>query len=100
MTVPRWDARDPGFETQFGALERRRLVEKVRIESAVSEILSAIEREGDRALLDAIQRFDCYRLEAGELWMAPEQVEASGKLDEEGRAALGVAAERIRAFHA
>jgi histidinol dehydrogenase len=99
-TIPRWDARDPSFEASFGALERRRLTEKVRIESAVGEIVTSIERDGDRALLEAIQRHDGYRLEARELWVPPAGIEPAGKLDEEGRAALAVAAERIRAFHA
>jgi histidinol dehydrogenase len=98
--IPRWDASDPSFEASFAALERRRFVEKTRIESAVSEIVASVERSGDRALLEAIQRYDGYRLEPGELWVAPAEIEPSGKLDEEGRAALAVAAERIRAFHA
>jgi histidinol dehydrogenase len=98
--IPRWDTRDASFEASFGALERRRLAEKARIEGVVSEIVASVERGGDRALLEAIQRHDGYRLDARELWVAPADIEPSGKLDEEGRAALAVAAERIRSFHA
>jgi len=69
--------------------------------AVVTEILEAVRRRGDEALLACTRRFD--RLEvahARELELPRERLEAAlAGLDRELRRALELSAERIRAFH-
>lgn len=68
------------------------------VEAVVSDILAAVRRDGDRALLDYTEKFDRVRPES--LRVTEEEMEEA--LDQVDPAFLGIlrrAAENIRAFH-
>jgi histidinol dehydrogenase len=94
------DARAADFERRFARLEKRRASGRQDLQERVAAIVDDVRRRGDDAVLDAIERFDGYRLTAAELRVPASEIEgAAAKLAEEDAAALALAAERIRAFH-
>jgi histidinol dehydrogenase len=94
------DAREPDFEARFGRLERRRAHERENLQEQVAAIVGDVRRRGDAAVLDAIERFDGYRLEASQLRVTAEEIEdGAARLAPDDAAALALAAERIREFH-
>jgi histidinol dehydrogenase len=94
------DTRGSGFEVEFAALENRRRSERAVLEESVAAILADVRDRGDAAVLDAIERFDGYRLAASDLFLSDEELEAGAdRLDEQDAAALRLAAERIKDFH-
>jgi histidinol dehydrogenase len=99
--IPWLDTREAAFEAAFARLERRRALERAEVERVAAEIVEDVRQRGDEALLDAIERYDGYRLRAEELRVPAAQIEAArSRLDPADRDALALAAERIRAFHA
>ncbi len=91
---------DPGFEAAFTALLDGKRETAEDVDLAVAEILAAVRRDGDRALLDYTARFDRLELTA-ETLRIPEAdlVAAAGRCDPETIAALELAAERIADYH-
>jgi histidinol dehydrogenase len=93
--------RDAPFESEFARVEQRRLVSREAVERVVASILDDVRQRGDDAVLDAIERYDGYRLTRSELVVSEEELAAAGEeIDPADRAALAEAAERIRSFHA
>ena len=91
---------DAGFAARFGALERRRSAERAELQDRVAAIVDDVRRRGDDAVLDAIERFDGYRLRPEELVVADTELEASAaRLPRADHEALELAAERVRRFH-
>ncbi|MBL4917749.1 histidinol dehydrogenase [Szabonella alba] len=91
---------DDGFEAAFGALLGAKREEAEDVDTAVAAIITEVRARGDAALHDLTQRFD--RLDLAETGMAftPAQIEAEiAKVTPEDRAALELAAARIRAYH-
>jgi histidinol dehydrogenase len=94
------DARASDFEKRFARLEGRRSFEREDLQEKVGAIVADVRRRGDAAVLDAIERFDGYRLEASDLRVGPAEIDAgAGRLAPEDAAALALAAERVREFH-
>ncbi len=94
------DARDAGFAVRFAALEQRRSVERSQLQERVAAIVDDVRRRGDDAVLDAIERFDGYRLRADELVVGEAELESAARqLASEDLAALELAAQRVRRFH-
>jgi histidinol dehydrogenase len=94
------DARAPEFARRFAKLERRRAFERADLQEKVAAIVDDVRRRGDAAVLDAVARFDGYRLEPSQLEVGAAEIEAgAGRLGPEDAAALAFAAERIREFH-
>jgi histidinol dehydrogenase len=95
------DASDPGFEAAFAALVDDRREADADVASDVTAILSRVRREADAALIDLTQRFDGFDLDA-EGWSISrdECATAYADLAPDLRAALDLAADRIRAYHA
>lgn len=97
----RLDTRAPGFEADFGRLARRRLDRAEEVDAAAARIVDDVRQRGDDAILDAIERFDGYRLTREDLAVPPEEIEkGAASLDPADRAALELAADRIRSYHA
>ncbi len=70
------------------------------VEGAVREILDQVARHGDRALVELTERFDGVRLDPAGLRIPPGDLEAAWEaIPAADRDALGLAADRIRAFH-
>ncbi len=92
---------DAGFEAAFTRLERRRAGARSSVDSAVATIVEDVRVRGDAAVIEATRRLDGYALIPGRMALAAEEIEAgAAALDGEARAALALAAERIRSFHA
>ncbi|MCS7267685.1 MAG: histidinol dehydrogenase [Geminicoccaceae bacterium] len=96
----RLDTRDPGFAAAFDRLVESRREERGEVREEVAAILARVRDEGDAALLEFTRRFDRLALSPSELRIPPRRLaEARDRLDPELRAALELAAARIRAYH-
>ena len=92
---------EPEFEREFRRLEQRRSEAREEVDRVVASIVEDVRMRGDEAVLDAIERYDGYRLTPEELEVPEEEIAAAGaELDPADREALVLAAERIRSFHA
>jgi histidinol dehydrogenase len=94
------DTRDAGFAERFRELEERRSIERTQLQERVALLVDDVRQRGDDAVIDAIERFDGYRLRPEELVVSTPEIDAAiAKLDPDDLAALELAAQRVRAFH-
>lgn len=92
---------DPGFEAAFQSLLGQKREEAEDVDQAVAAIIADVRARGDHAVIDLTQRFDRLTLTPETLAFSPEEIAAEiAKVSHEDRAALDLAAERIRAYHA
>lgn len=98
--MQRLATRDAGFAAAFAAVVSDRRESDADVARDVSAILTDVRARGDAALADYTARFDGHDL--GDDWRIPAETcrEAFDALDPPLRAALELAAERIRAYHA
>jgi histidinol dehydrogenase len=92
---------DPGFEAGFAALlaVKREVAEDVGV--AVAAIIADVRARGDAALIELTARFDRLDLTPERLAFSPAEIEAEcAKVGAEDAAALTLAADRIRNYHA
>ncbi|MFC3228923.1 histidinol dehydrogenase [Marinibaculum pumilum] len=94
----RLDAAAEGFEADFARLVGDKRESDPDVGATVAEIIAEVRARGDAALYDYTERFDRVRPAALAIGEA-ERAEAVATVAPEVRAALEVAAERIRAFH-
>ena len=95
------NATDPNFEAEFQTLLSAKREDSPDVDQVVADIIADVRARGDAALLEYTQRFD-------RLTLAPETLRLSGadvaaeiqKVAPEDRAAVELAADRIRAYHA
>ncbi len=97
----RLNTRDADFEKSFARLVRDRREADDDVSRDVSLILDDVRNRGDTALVELTERFDDHVLGCEESWrIEPDQCrEAFDALDPELRAALELAAQRIRVWH-
>lgn len=96
----RLDSREPGFADAFAALVADVRASAGDVASDVRGIIARVAVEGDEAIADLTQRFDGVDLDALGWEISPRACQAAlDGLSAELRAALELAAERIRAFH-
>jgi histidinol dehydrogenase len=91
---------EPAFKLLWGRILQRRGTREGDVEKRVSEIVSAVQRQGDRALFRYTQLFDRVRLSAAT--MEVKRSEIDGALAQVARRdleTLRLAAKRITAFH-
>lgn len=89
-----------GFDAELDRLVRRGLADTASAEAAVRAILDDVAARGDEAVVESTERFDGVRFAPAELRVPEEALEAAWRaIPERDRACLGLAAERIRAFH-
>ena len=88
----------PAFAEALARIAERGETDHARVEPEVREILAAVRKEGDVALLRYAQRFD-HRTPAPILRRAFPGAEALARLPAHTREALELAAIRIRRFH-
>ncbi|HTQ04656.1 MAG TPA: histidinol dehydrogenase [Polyangiaceae bacterium] len=86
------------FDALLEALRRRGEADLGRVEPAVREILDAVKADGDRALARLVERFEGRRPERFFVRDYGGAAALAG-LGKEVRAALELAAERIRRYH-
>lgn len=92
---------DREFEARFARLVDDRRESGEDVSRVVADILSEVRQRGDAALSDYTQRFDKHQLSEEGDWRIPlEDCQAAyAALEPKLRAALELAAERIRAYH-
>jgi histidinol dehydrogenase len=94
------DTSDPGFDAEFQALLGQKREEAEDVDQAVAAIISDVRTRGDEAVIDLTQRFDRLALTPQTLAFSPNEIDGEiAKVSPEDRAALELAAERIRAYH-
>jgi histidinol dehydrogenase len=99
--VPILRTADRGFARAFGRLRAVRAEDARRAETAARAIVDAVRRRGDRAVIAYTKRFDGVTLTPRTLQVGADELRAAAaSLPADVRAALRLAARRIRAFHA
>ena len=94
------DASDPDFETAFTRLLAAKREDSPDVDDAVAEIIADVRARGDDAVIDLTQRFDRVSLTPATLRISAEEIaQAVKEVPPEERAALELAAARIRAYH-
>ncbi len=92
---------DADFETRFAALLGMKREDSPDVDAVVAEIIADVRARGDAALIELTEKFDRVRLAAGELAFSRQEIDAAAaEVPAAERAALELAAERIRAYHA
>ena len=95
------DYSDADFEARFTALLNAKREDSPDVDAVVADIIADVRARGDAAVIDLTERFDRIALTPETLRITPEEVEAeTAKVDDADRAALELAATRIRAYHA
>jgi histidinol dehydrogenase len=92
---------DPNFETEFETLLSAKREDSPDVDQVVADIIADVRARGDAALLEYTERFDRLSLSAETLRLSAEEIATEiQKVVPEDRAALELAASRIRAYHA
>ena len=92
--------RDAGFEAAFRRLLGAKREEAADVDAAVTAILADVRARGDAALIELTTRFDRLDLTPATLAFTEAEIDAEvAKVSPEDRAALDLAAGRIRAYH-
>jgi histidinol dehydrogenase len=92
---------DADFAGRFAALVADTREPDRGVGGQVAQILERVKREGFKAVADLTERFDRVHLTAGSAEVsAAERAAAIARVPADQRAALELAAERIRTFHA
>lgn len=90
----------PDFETAFTTLLGAKREDSPDVDAVVADIIADVRARGDAAVIDLTARFDRLNLTPDTLAIQPEEIEhAIVQVSVEDRAALQVAADRIRAYH-
>ncbi len=94
------NSRERGFDAAFAALLGAKREEAQDVDDAVGAIIADVRARGDAALIELTARFDRLDLTPATLAFAPEEIDvACAQVPEDERAALELAAARIRAYH-
>jgi histidinol dehydrogenase len=92
---------DQDFEARFAALLGLKREEAEDVDQAVAEIIQDVRARGDQAVIDLTARFDRMVLTPERLAFSAAEIAAEcAKVSDDDRAALELAAARIRAYHA
>lgn len=92
---------DPDFETKFDAVLGMKREDSPDVDAVVAEIIADVRARGDDAVLALTEKFDRLSLTPQTMRFSEAEIEAEcAKVSVEDRAALELAAERIRIYHA
>ncbi len=92
---------DADFEARFVDLLGQKREDSPDVDAAVAAIIADVRARGDAAVLELTARFDKLSLSADRMAFSRAEIDAEiAKVGPEDRAALVLAAERIRAYHA
>ncbi|WP_375698938.1 histidinol dehydrogenase [Pseudophaeobacter sp. TrK17] len=95
------DTSDADFETAFVRLLNAKREDSPDVDAAVAEIIADVRARGDVAVLELTAKFDRLDLTADKLAISEAEVDAAiASVSPQERAALELAADRIRAYHA
>ncbi len=100
--LKRLDLSAPTFDADFNALLNDKREASEDVDATVTDIIAAVRRDGDAALIEYTRRFDRMELSGPEdlRFTEDEIAAAEGQCAPETLAALDMAAGRIEAFHA
>lgn len=88
------------FDGELKRILERGLDDTSQAEPVVREVLEAVRKRGDQALLEYTERFDRVALDAAELLIGAQELEKHyNAISTDEREALELCARRIRAFH-
>lgn len=91
---------DADFETRFTAVLNAKREDSPEVDAIVADIIEDVRTRGDAALIDLTSKFDRMDLTPNTLAFSPEEIEAAcASVPDAERAALELAAARIRAYH-
>ncbi|MBF9046713.1 histidinol dehydrogenase [Rhodobacterales bacterium LSUCC0031] len=94
------DSRDADFAQRFAALLEMKREDAPDVDHTVAEIIADVRARGDQAVIDLTARFDRLSLTPASMaFSAAEIAQAIGTVPADERAALELAAARIRAYH-
>jgi len=94
------DTADVGFEDAFQALLGAKREDSADVDAVVADIIADVRARGDAAVLELTAKFDRLELDAAGLRFSPDEIEEyCAQVCDEDRAALELAADRIRAYH-
>ena len=92
---------DVDFDARFSALLGQKREDAPDVDVAVAAIIADVRTRGDQAVLELTARFDKLELTAQGMAFSEVEIDAEiAKVSPEDRAALELAADRIRAYHA
>ncbi len=92
---------DAGFEASFAALLGQKREDSPDVDAIVAGIIADVRARGDAAVLELTAKFDRLKLTAAGMAFSPEEITREiATVSAEDRAALELAATRIRAYHA
>ena len=91
---------DPDFEAAFATLLTAKREDSPDVDETVAAIIADVCARGDAAVLELTAKFDRLELTAKRLAFTADEIDAEcAKIGEADRAALELAAARIRAYH-
>ena len=91
---------DPDFEARFAALLGAKREDSTDVDHVVADIIADVRKRGDAAVIDLTSKFDRLDLTPETMRFSEAEIAAEcAKVDEADRAALELAAARIRAYH-
>ncbi len=91
---------DTDFETRFTALLGAKREDSPDVDAIVADIIADVRARGDAAVLELTAKFDRLELSAEDLRFSEDEIDAAiAQVSDSDRAALELAAERIRAYH-
>lgn len=94
------NSQDDGFEAAFVALLGAKREDSPDVDAIVAEIIADVRAQGDAAVIALTAKFDRLQLTAETLAFTTDEVDqAIATVSGADRAALELAAERIRAYH-
>lgn len=92
---------DADFEARFAEMLSAKREDSVDVGDTVAAIIADVRDRGDAALCELTAKFDGMDLTPDQLRFSPDEVaEQVARVSAQDRAALQLAAERIRAYHA
>ena len=95
------DSRDASFNAGFTALLGAKREDAVDVDDTVAAIIADVRARGDAAVIDLTLKFDRLQLTPDTLAFSEDEIDAEcARVPEHERAALELAAARIRAYHA
>ncbi|KQI67325.1 histidinol dehydrogenase [Loktanella sp. 3ANDIMAR09] len=92
---------DADFEARFVALLTAKREDSPDVDDAVAAIIAQVRAQGDAALIALTEKYDRLTLTPDTLRISTAEVDAAcAQVSDDDRAALELAADRIRAYHA
>ncbi len=92
---------DSDFETRFTALLGAKREDSPDVDHIVAEIIADVRARGDAAVLELTAKFDRLELTPETMRFSPDEIASEcAKVSDDDKAALQMAADRIRAYHA